>query len=79
MEKNKVVGPDSIPIEFYRVCWEIIKTYMIACEGKVDITRMNYGLITLLPNVKEAKKIQQYRPICFVELFIQTDHKNINS
>jgi hypothetical protein len=25
MEKNKAAGPDSIPIEFYQSCWDIIK------------------------------------------------------
>jgi len=35
-------------------------------HGKVDISRLNYGIITLLPKVKEANKIQQYRPICLL-------------
>ena len=29
MEKNKAAGPDSIPIEFYQSCWEIVKNNII--------------------------------------------------
>jgi hypothetical protein len=25
MEKNKATGPDSIPAEFYQICWDIVK------------------------------------------------------
>lgn len=32
----------------------------------MDISRLNYGIITLLPKVKEANRIQQYRPICLL-------------
>jgi len=32
----------------------------------VDISRINYGIITLLPKIKEANKIQQFRPICLL-------------
>jgi hypothetical protein len=30
MEKNKAAGPDGFPIEFYQVCWEIIKADLMA-------------------------------------------------
>jgi hypothetical protein len=35
-------------------------------KGTLDIRRINYGIITLLPKVKEAIKIQQFRPICLL-------------
>jgi hypothetical protein len=71
MEKNKAVGPDKIPIEFYQSCWEIVRTNIIQLfsdflDDKVDISRMNYGIITLLPKVSDASKIQHYRPICLL-------------
>jgi hypothetical protein len=34
--------------------------------GSLDIKRLNYEIITLLSKVKEAKKIQQYMPICLL-------------
>jgi hypothetical protein len=35
-------------------------------EGSVDISRINYGIITLLPKVSDAARIQQFRPICLL-------------
>jgi hypothetical protein len=29
---------------------------------------LNFGVITLLPKIKEATKIQQYRPICLLNV-----------
>ena len=71
MESNKAAGPDKIPIEFYQSCWDIIKDDILKLfddffHERVDISRLNYGIITLLPKVKEANRIQQYRPICLL-------------
>jgi hypothetical protein len=71
MEKNKAVGPDGIPIEFYQECLRIIKKDIVSLfddfyQGKVDISRLNYGIITLLPKTDDASKIQQFRPICIL-------------
>jgi hypothetical protein len=37
-------------------------------EHKLDLGRLNYGVITLIPKTKEAAKIQQYRPICLLNV-----------
>jgi hypothetical protein len=69
MERNKAVGPDGWPIEFFQHCWDIIKGDAMDFfgdfyEGKLDIKRLSYGVITLLPKVKDANRIQLFRPIC---------------
>jgi hypothetical protein len=56
MEKHKAAGPDKIPIKFYQVCWDIVKNDIMQLfadfhDGKVKISRINYGVITLLPKV----------------------------
>ena len=71
MEHNKAAGPDSIPIEFFQTCWEIIKEDIVELfddfhKGKLDVSRLNYGIITLLPKIPDASKIQQFRPICLL-------------
>jgi len=71
MEKNKAAGPDKIPIEFYQSCWDIIKSDIIELfddfhKGNLPVNRLNYGVITLLPKVQDAAKIQQFRPICLL-------------
>jgi hypothetical protein len=73
MEKNSAPGLDHFPIEFYQHCWEIIREDLIALFAdfyhmKLDIGRINYGIITLLPKIKEANTIKQYRPICLLNV-----------
>ena len=34
--------------------------------GELDVCRLNYGIITLLPKINGANKIQQFRPICLL-------------
>jgi mannosylglycoprotein endo-beta-mannosidase len=62
MEHNKAAGPDAIPIEFYQKCWEIVKMDILELfeefhRGKLDVSRINYGVITLLPKISEAERI----------------------
>jgi hypothetical protein len=71
MEKNKDVGLDGFPIEFYQRNWDILKFDLIALfqdfyKREVDIRILNYGTITLLPKVKEDSRVQQYMPICLL-------------
>jgi hypothetical protein len=73
MKKNTAPGPDHMPVEFYQSCWEIIKADFMEMiqefwKHELDIDRLNYGVITLLPKIKEAAKIQQYRPICLLNV-----------
>ena len=68
-KKNKAVGPDSMPVEFFQSCWEIVKDDIVQMFDEfyrleLDVSRHNYDIITLLPKVLDAEKIQQYRPIC---------------
>ena len=71
MEKNKAAGPDKIPIEFYQACWDIVKNDIMEIfadfhSGELAVCRQNYGVITLLPKIQDAARIQQYRPICLL-------------
>jgi len=77
MEKHKADGPDKIPIEFYQACWDIVKDDIIQLfaefhESRVDISRINYGVITFLPKVSDAARIQQFRPICLLNCLINS-------
>jgi hypothetical protein len=37
-------------------------------RGTLDLRKLNYGVITLVPKVKEAKTIKHYRPICLLNV-----------
>jgi hypothetical protein len=36
--------------------------------GNQDISRLNYGVITLIPKVKEPKNVKQFRLICLLNV-----------
>lgn len=41
----------------------------------LDVGRLNYGSITQIPKVKEANKIQQYRPISLLNVIYKFSQK----
>jgi hypothetical protein len=73
MEHNKAPGPDGFPAEFYQSFWDIIKVDLLELfselhKGQLDLFRINFGEIILLPKVIDAERIQQYRPICLLNV-----------
>ena len=73
MEHNKAPCPDGFLAEFFQVFWEIIKEDLMALfkdfhEERLPLDSLNFGVITLLPKTVEAKLIQQYRPICVLNV-----------
>ena len=76
MEHNKAPGPDGFPSEFYQVFWNLIKDNLMALftdfrQGSLPLICLNFGNIILLPKKTEAKVIQQYRPICLLNVSIK--------
>src|SRR3954463_15648589 len=66
MEHNKAPGPDGFPAEFYQKFWDVIKDDLMNLfgflqVGQLDLFRLNFGNIILLPKVNNAERIQQYR------------------
>jgi hypothetical protein len=73
MKHNKAPGPNGFPAEFYQVFWSLIKDDLMAMfrdfpRGNLPLFCLNFGIIMLLPKEKEVKKIQQYRPICMLNV-----------
>src|SRR3954462_6872904 len=73
MEHNKAPGPDGFPAAFYQHFWDAIKTDLIELfpcwhAGQLELFRLNFGEIFLLPKILEAERIQQYRPICLLNV-----------
>ena len=73
MEHNKAPGPDGFPAEFYQNFWDIIKDDLLKLfndlqSGQLELFKLNLGEIILLPKVKDAERIQQYRPICLLNV-----------
>ena len=56
MKHNKAPGPDGLPIEFYQKFWKLISKDVMDLfsdfyKGSLDISRFNYGIVTLLPKL----------------------------
>jgi hypothetical protein len=73
MEHNKSPRPDGFPAEFYKVFWGVIKDDLLAMfhdfhKDSLDLLSLNFGIITLIPKIENATKIQQYRPICVLNV-----------
>ena len=73
MKHNKAPGPDGFPIEFYQKFWSLISKDIMDLfndfySGALDLARFNYGVVTLLPKVADANCLQQYRPICMLNV-----------
>ena len=73
MKHNKAPDPDSFPAEFYQVFLSLIKDDLMAMfrefhAGNLPLFNLNFGTITLILKQKEIKQIQQYRPICMLNV-----------
>ena len=73
MEHNKTPGTDGLPAKFSQVLLEIIKEDLMAIfkdfhEECLPLYSLNFGVITLLPKIVEAKQIEQYRLICVLNV-----------
>jgi hypothetical protein len=76
MEHNKSSGPDGFPVEFYQVFWEVIKGDLMALfhefhHGALPLYNLNFGTIILVSKSAEALNIQQYRPICLLNVSLK--------
>jgi hypothetical protein len=63
MEHNKAPGPDRFLAEFYQVFWGIIKADLLPLfvdlhREELDLYSLNFGIITLIPKINNATKIQ---------------------
>jgi hypothetical protein len=63
MKINSAPGPDVLPVEFYNCFWEQVKGLVLEMfetfhRGELNLSRLKYGLISLIPKMKEANNIK---------------------
>jgi hypothetical protein len=66
-------GPDGISFMFYQKYWEVIKGDFLKMfedyyKGELDLYRLNFALITVIPKEKDARTMNKFRPISLLTL-----------
>lgn len=74
MKSNTAPGPDGSPVTFYSKFWGTVGSQFFRLvdgftRGYIDIKRLNYGVLALLPKVKGTENIRQFRPITLINVF----------
>jgi hypothetical protein len=83
MKEESAPGPDGFSVRFYNNSWEVIKMDIMAMVNdfyleRMDLARLNYGVITLVPKVTDANSVKQFRPICLLNVSFKLFTKLIN-
>ena len=78
---NSASGPDGFSIPFFRKFLPQLRVLLCAiiqgfCLGTVEISRLNYAVITLTPKVKAGELISQFRPIALINNFAKFPAKS---
>jgi hypothetical protein len=73
MDTTAAPGPDGLPVGFYRAFWPELKNLFLEMfqefhSGGLKLCRLNYGMISLIPKLKEANNIKQFRLICVLNI-----------
>jgi hypothetical protein len=61
-------GPDGLPFLFYQKFWEVVKADIVDMfndffDGSLDLSRLNFALLTLIPKEPDARNMKKFRPI----------------
>jgi hypothetical protein len=64
-------GPDGVSFMFYQHYWDIVKADLLSMfndfhQGKLDLHRLNFALITLIPKEEGARTMKKFRPISLI-------------
>jgi len=64
-------GPDGVSFMFYQHYWDIVKADLLSMfnnfhQGKLDLHRLNFVLITLIPKEEGARPMKKFRPISLI-------------
>jgi hypothetical protein len=71
MNSNSAPGPDGLSAAFYKSFWDkvkgpVVKMFEKLYMGELNLSRLNYEMISLIPTLKEANSIKQFRHICLL-------------
>jgi mannosylglycoprotein endo-beta-mannosidase len=69
-------GPDGLPVAFLKNFWPLLKDLVFRilngfALGTLDISRLNFGILSLIPKVLGADSIKQFRPIALINVIFK--------
>jgi hypothetical protein len=76
MKTDTASGPDGFPVAFFKnfltqVKYGVLHILNDFVLGRIDISRLNFGILSLLPKVTGAKHISQYRLIALINVIFK--------
>jgi hypothetical protein len=68
--------PDGLPVIFYKSFWDIVKPLLLQLLNGfalclLDVSRLNFGILSLIPKVPGADDIKQFRPIALINVIFK--------
>ena len=77
-------SPDGFSFLFYQVFWDLIKVDLMNLigvfeQGDLNLDRLNYAMITLIPKEPEAKVLKKFRPISLINCSFKIFSKLLNN
>jgi hypothetical protein len=77
-------GLDGFPVAFFQRCWSLVKHGVLHILNdfilvRIDIARLNFGVLSLIPQVSGADKITQYMPIALINVIFKIVSKHFAS
>jgi hypothetical protein len=71
---NSLISEVVLSQVFYKKLWGVIKWWVMQMledfyDGKLNLSRLNYGVIVLIPKTREVVNIKQFRPIYLLNVF----------
>ena len=77
-------GPDGFPFLFYQRFWDLIKLDFMALVdafngNELDIARLNYVILTLIPKEENATEMKKFRPIALINCSFKIFSKALNN
>jgi hypothetical protein len=75
--------PDGFSFLFYQKFWPIIKMDLMVVvkkfeRGEINIARLNYAMIILIPKEEEARSLKKFRPISLINCSFKIFAKTLN-
>ena len=77
-------GPDGFPFLFYQIFWDTVKDDLINLvrsfkRGDLNLERLNFAMITLIPKEPEAKTLKKFQPISLLNCNFKFFGKLLNN